>query len=101
MRPKSGGSGRAARSFTSKHLLEALSCQCQESRNSLAVFRLAYSVLAIMSLYTTRKILRGLGRGNPPMNGDELPPAERPTASVNSPKGRGKAPAGDRLVGRK
>jgi hypothetical protein len=54
-----------------------------------------------MSLYTTRKILRGLGRGNPPMNGDELPPAERPTASVNSPKGRGKAPAGDRLVGRK
>jgi hypothetical protein len=47
MRPKSGGSGRAARSFPSKHLLEALSCQCQESRNSSEVFRIAYSVLAI------------------------------------------------------
>jgi hypothetical protein len=46
------------------------------------------------------EILRGLGRGNPPMKGDELPPAERPTASVNRSKGSRKAASG-RPPGRK
>jgi hypothetical protein len=40
------------------------------------------------------EILRGLGNGNPPMKGDELPPGERPTASVNSPQGSRKAASG-------
>jgi len=48
------------------------------------------------------EILRGLGRGNPPMEGDELPPRERPTRSRNSPKGsreatRGKPPGRKRI----
>jgi hypothetical protein len=46
------------------------------------------------------EVLRGLGRGNPPMKGDELPLYERPTASVNSPKGSRKAASG-RPPGRK